>query len=200
MDVKRIEMEGRGRRPRNQRRVVVEVEHKTRGTLAGRHVLFCDVVDGRPVDTTQRLEFYEDELSQVLEKVITPEHRKAHRDAVRFWQNRRSAWLREHERSLKNKTPEERERFAEENFGLGPESFYSDVGFPKGIGTLSKAVVIPYDETSDLAPVDLELFLAMDYEERSPYCGHPPVTPDNAASHANNQLAEALLKLMEKMK
>lgn len=186
-------------RGRNQPRVLVEVE-----SCAGRTTVKNEALSQGDVRT---IEFYVDELSDLAPRVQDDSQREAWRMAERAHKGRVKQWLKGKYRGNKGKQ-EAIDRMGDDpvlsksehkECNEHPALMLPMFGYERGIGPLSRAEVVDYNDASNRVP--LHDFLALSREEQEPYLAPPPVTSANqhliAADHTARTLAAAMDQLME---
>lgn len=182
MKTQRIDIEGRGQ-IRNRHRLIVEADCEPEGCCVMRH---------RVPMGTSRVEIYEDELSDVMERVRTPAQVEAAKMAEGVCDEHVKDWEKEHQTAKRSKTPAEWKRFVSINCNLAPQQFYSMFGMKTGLPPLRSLKVVSRDDTST---VSADAYLKMTPAKRSMYLIDAPHTPENAQDRAQDQfekLTEAI--------
>lgn len=194
MEVQRIKTEGPRIDPvRNVERLWLEVESAVGGgcSIEG-HAVLGHVRDekGTLVPQKTRIEVYADRLGAVLNRTRTNTHREIYQRAKESAEILTQDWIREHRKEYDGKrSQEEREKFVNLRCMHRPEHELIRMGYRTGLPPLESCKVIhPRNETT----MDAFEWQKMPPEKRREWLVDAPITPQNAAQRANENLAHQI--------
>jgi len=137
-------------RPRNVRRVNIEVVSDVVGACIGPHHL---------APGTNYVEVYADELRSIADRVKTAHHRACAKDAQAMAHRLNTRWREENKGAIDSAAKQGdaiRDRFLRDHEPNKAIHFYANFGYPRGLPPFSSLVIVSQDESQRIEVKDTE--------------------------------------------
>ncbi len=158
IELKEINVEGDRAKPRNARRLIIEVMTDRIGVVVEGHALVGPLdKEGRPskggTPQKQLIEIYADRLPRVARRVRTAAHNQAMKEAQNMCDRMIVTWKKSGKvekilRSMRHE--EERNEWIRINCPYAPEHFYEQFGFRTGVPPLMHLTLVSQDRRRKL--------------------------------------------------